>query len=691
MPLTLRELPINPFESSIVMEPREAELAIEPLNGGSLQTLLKSFERLESQPVPRLERLDPPLLARLVISTDPGYGKSHLLGRLFRSLARRATRIYLRPFQDPDSSWRSILQKVTAELNRPEDPSQVANRSGSPTQLDAVAHGVFAHLLAGLIESKQVDCENPDLRARELRADSMAAFGAGAQDHSLANWLRDRFRTELMQLFLDEFLARNIRLTARPSAWLKVLFSYAYGTPHQRGACLEWIQGEGLSEDESTALGLTPNELPDFVETPLARNEVSEHRLLDLLKLSSFYRPFIFSFDQTENLTGNPDAAAEFGRVITELVENGCNLFLVTTANSDPWQKICAHIEKAHLDRYSKPPLSLEGINQEQASLLIHSRLSRHDVAENEIEQMCQGDWIAGCFRDRPSMSVRNFLQACAQHFNELIERGPLLIETLEDHFQRALNEAGSKPGFLDFDLGVLSWFISPQCAGAIPDGWEVRAHEDWNPHQYFRSFWQRDHDVIFWGVEDSNNWKRWSSFVQKAKELRKRAYAKGHSLRAKLLRLHDQKPIPGPKWAKSGDEIRAESEWFHIRILTREDWETIVAAHTLWSNAQAGDIPFTPEEVLKFLHQRLLPVWETLLSDHKVVVPGLPVPDTEKIREIISRKRFLSLDQLLGELQSAGAEVLDRRGVLEACKEMVEVSIFTTAQTTALQWNLSS
>src|SRR3954466_15945777 len=120
MTRTFQDLPLNPFEDNVVLEPRDAESAIAGLNDRPLAKLRRAFARLETEPKPR--RTQVPLLAQLVLSAEPGYGKSHLIGRLFRELDDRATQIYLRGFQDPETFWQSLLLKVVQEMDRPDDP-----------------------------------------------------------------------------------------------------------------------------------------------------------------------------------------------------------------------------------------------------------------------------------------------------------------------------------------------------------------------------------------------------------------------------------------------------------------------------------------------------------------------------------------------------------------------------------------
>ena len=99
-------LPVNPFEADVIREPREVTFSVQGLNDGALNHLIAEFEQLTVGELPRSPI--PPPKAQLVVSPEAGYGKSHLLGRLFQAVGPRATQIYLLPFQAPERAWQSI-------------------------------------------------------------------------------------------------------------------------------------------------------------------------------------------------------------------------------------------------------------------------------------------------------------------------------------------------------------------------------------------------------------------------------------------------------------------------------------------------------------------------------------------------------------------------------------------------------
>jgi hypothetical protein len=153
------------------------------LNDHPLNALLAKFSRLTVGALPRQ-----PISvkkAQLIISPEPGYGKSHLLGRLFQKLGTEATKIYLRPFQDPQRVWSSILLTTVQEL---ELPNESTAQSG--TQLEAFALGVLAHVAADFMtEIGAAKHEEAKKKIRNLREHPLEVLGPRNPNKLLVEWL----------------------------------------------------------------------------------------------------------------------------------------------------------------------------------------------------------------------------------------------------------------------------------------------------------------------------------------------------------------------------------------------------------------------------------------------------------------------------------------------------------------------
>ncbi len=129
-PATVSDSTVNPFADWVFREPRQSHTSVAGFNDHALGKLLAQFKRLhpdtangKTPPSARRTMAEP---AQLVVSPQPGYGKSHLIGRLFAALEGRATLIYVTPFQSASLCWQSVLLRTVQELTFPD-------RGGTPT------------------------------------------------------------------------------------------------------------------------------------------------------------------------------------------------------------------------------------------------------------------------------------------------------------------------------------------------------------------------------------------------------------------------------------------------------------------------------------------------------------------------------------------------------------------------------
>lgn len=413
----------DPFSDWVFREPRQPLLSVRELNDATLKRLLGRFDRLIAGPLPRPgRRLDQ---AQLVVSPQPGYGKSHLLGRLFAALEGRATLICITPFHSPGLCWQSVLLHVVQELTLPErqrqdgtaSPAVFAGADELPTQLDAFAHGVLAHLIAGLIESGKAHHPDPPGAAAWLRENPVEAIVLADPAHPWTQWLHESF--ELFQRDMEGAL-RRAGLTLQSPGWLRVLLRYAASLPGEpvRDHCVAWMSGQPLEVGEAGLIGLRAGELTP-AETADQINEVCWRRLLDLCQLAAFYRPFVFCFDQTEAYGHSPALARCFGMVIAQIHLMAANEMMVITANQQPWEEnIARHLETADKDRFS--PLPLEGIRREQAEELVRRRCRQQGVPTAQVEAFLEHEWLATRFpTERNRMGTRQFLQACSARWQK--------------------------------------------------------------------------------------------------------------------------------------------------------------------------------------------------------------------------------------------------------------------------------
>ncbi len=598
----------NPFAENIVKDPRRVESAIGGLNDRPLQQLMEEFGRLEpTRTPPHKEQLSHALL---VTSAEPGYGKSHLLGRFLRTLDRRASKIYVKPFQNPSLCWQSILLRSVQELNFPDRSEVEYGQPGEPTQLDALALGILAHLIADRLENGEIPHADPPAAAAFLREDAVEAFGFADPTNEWAAWVRNGFE-DLLPIFERQLDRHGASLQPSGASWLRVLFRYAFwpGDFSMRRICLSWLKGESIDPDEGETIGLRARELPKAEMQPIEINELCKTRIFDLCTLAGFYRPFVFCFDQTEIYGHKPELARCFGMVVSELLRHSVNQMTVVTANVDPWLKaIVPYMEKADQDCFRTPYVALEGLNRAQGGELVKSRLE-HGHSDDRLGAFLDSDWLRQPFpHENSRLGARHFLQLCQRRW-ELLPNGSAparavtepVRRSLEDHYERFREELLNKPKRLLFDPDTLLWVVQ-EAAKNVP-GIEI---EPFRGENVVLAWKAGDKQTLF-GFESGSHWKRWQVIAREA--LARHETAGSTTV---FLRTPELNPIPG-RWKIAEEIERAKSTCLRVVALTKLEVAELYAARELYAEAVQGNIPFPGDEALAFLVQRLAAWWERL------------------------------------------------------------------------------
>ncbi|MCL2715659.1 MAG: hypothetical protein FWD68_14005 [Alphaproteobacteria bacterium] len=591
-------LAINPFEDNVVREPREVTFSVQGLNDKPLARLLAEFASVDVGSVPR----SCPVRARkaqLVVSPDRGFGKSHLLGRLFAKLGRRATKVYLRPFQDPDKAWHSILLLTIQELNRREDDA-----AGAPTQLQSLAVATLAHVWAdGIAESARANSEiaQAELLLREFAGDRLPASDRVQWMAVLRTACSDEPNIKRLSSLLNQ---RGIDLLGREAAWLKVLAACAL---HDRGsdrhsAALKWLRAEPLESDEAEALGLGQADNDARGDSsPKEINDLSYRRLQGLCQLASYHRPFLFCLDQTEFYANEPTLIGALGHCIDQFHAELCNHLTVITANQGNWTRdICPRLMQPHRDRVT-PEIPLEGIGADGARELLTERMRECAVEPGLAARFFAEDWLGRTFSQSPVIGVRDLLFSAADHFRALLEPSkPSLPKiTLDDLFERELNEVRSKKVLQAYNQDCLMWFVKD-----VGKGMEAVSVERTAGWKYFSLEWQWPDRCAYFAFEGGDHWRRWKSIAEEAIKLAK--VSGGRQVAAYVFRTPDLGRVPRPGWAAGKESLEKAGECgFRIRDLTIDEVCELHAARELYSNALQSNIPFTGEETLAWLQKR--------------------------------------------------------------------------------------
>ncbi|MDC7789049.1 hypothetical protein PQJ75_26700 [Rhodoplanes sp. TEM] len=601
MTKTFAELAVNPFEDDVVREPREVSFSVRGLNDAPLSRLHREFSALDGGPPPR--RPTSPKKAQLVVSPDRGYGKSHLLGRLFARLGRRATKVYLRPFQDPYKAWHSILLLTLQELEQPDEA-----RRGAPRQIESLAVGTLAHVAADFV------ADLPGYKDADGAVSFLRKLGAEAalpdeKTRPWFEWLSGRILDprDIGKLSARLHL-RGIDLDGREQAWLIVLAAIALDERHGEGrrTALKWLRAEPLEVDEVEFLGLSAADNEGRGDSTAQEiNDLSFRRLQGLCQLACYYRPFLFCFDQTEFYASDPALIRTLGNCIDQLYVDLRNHLTVITANQENWAtEILPRIAQPQRDRLS-PIVELEGIKLDGARELVLARLQDHDLDEAEIARFFADGWLESVFDPVPQLGVRALLIRAADRFRALAspqdERGkpPSPPPPLDDLFLLQVNDVRSKQALIAYSPDALMWFVKDVGKGQPGVTVSRPAHR-----RYVTVEWAWPDRSVFFAFEGGDHWHRWGSIAKEAQDLADAI--PGRTVLTYVFRTPDLPKVPRPTWKAVNQVIEAaERKGFAIVELTLDQVCALHAARELYSNALQGNIPYSGAETLAFLQQR--------------------------------------------------------------------------------------
>lgn len=589
----------NPFDKDIVSEPRSIEDPVKGLNDEPLEHLVSRFQNLEYDPKPRQSKLT---RAQFVVSPQPGYGKSHLIGRLFKEFNGKATLVYIRPFEDSSACWRTILLNTVQELDFPDRFGVDNSSSNLPTQLEAFAHGVLIHLITDAIEGGLFVTDNKKDVIASLAKSSVSRF---RKDQKWLEWIR-KGMNGLSKRFKRQLDIHNITLNASYLSWIRVLLNYTYFplSDELKEACKDWLLGGCIDPVEAKHLGIRTKDipLPDMQLEEI--NELCKHRIMDLCRLAGFFRPFVYCFDQTENFVKDSLLAKSFGLVVQVLVDVCPNQMTVVTANQAAWTKgILPCLEEAHQNRFSSP-LDLKGLNKNQGMILIEQRLKGMGQERKNRRKFSESHWLDQLFETSGELGIRDFLRECAKRWGKEGD----LKQSLQDCYQKKIKALKKQSRSLVFDWNTFYWLIHEVAEGLA--GISIQKVE--TQKGYFILSWQLKDRHILFGFETGKNSSRWQAIAREAE----RHHTVQKKTKSVLFRTPDLAAIPQPSWEKIAPQIEiAKRHYLHIIHLETSAMVEIYSAHNLFRDAVEGNIPYDSEEVSAFIRQKLQKFWKIILK----------------------------------------------------------------------------
>lgn len=340
----------NPFLNDVFVPGSDRLPGVARIHHSAFERVVASVESLVS---PTEENSPADFLGRLILVKAPraGYGKSHFSARIEKRLAPLATTFSL-PF-DPSRpiSWPVVFSSALRQLGHASP-----TKSGATSLLDETSRFLFAQLtLAHRQEGSSLldDCPVDDTQLRSQFAQVLSP------DHPSGafGWMDKRGRELCYQAspgFQEAIGLRGSEL----GFWTRLLMD-------------QQLRGEAGLE---SLRGLSSGE--------------ARERLLQLLRIHSFYRPVLLVADGLDGFFQSDSAGLEIANLLTGIRQSIPRSVTLLSLNEDIWESVFEQrLPSALLDRLDGETETLRAIAPKAASELIRSRLESTPLSFTGIDR----------------------------------------------------------------------------------------------------------------------------------------------------------------------------------------------------------------------------------------------------------------------------------------------------------------
>ena len=318
---------------------------------------------------------------------------------------------------------------------------------------------------------------------------------------------------------------------------------------------------------------------------------------------------------------------------------------------------------------------------------MIRHRLSEWEAKEAESRALTDSGWLDEMFRDKKAWGVRQLLHQCARRWQEIKDQ-KIAPPDIKEYYDEYILKLKSQPRRMVFDPDILNWLVREVISDPA-----IAVKPFKSQKGYFTLHWKHKNQNVYFGFESGSHWSRWNAITRDAQ----RYFASDTKSKAVFFRTPELKPIPG-RWKIAPQIRKAKQQYLHIFHLSKEDMAELYAAYDFHAAAREGDVPFSPDDVLRFIRNRLESFWARILetdpaqwksADPLASSPEPREPQAElikKIRDIVKREKFLSVAELMSKIKPPISEEELHRA--RAC--IAEIKVHTSPTMTVLQWQSS-
>lgn len=335
----------NPFLEDVFVDCPANLPGVGRIHHRVFSQVLDSVESLLSTSASR----DTPGMGRLFLITAPeaGYGKSHLVARLRDHLGSIATTVALPFDRSRPITWPVALSSVLRQF-----AGSNRSRPHSVSLIDEVSRFFLSRLVLDALASGTVkERECPEAAAR-MRSDFASLF-ARDSNSKILNWV-DKRSNDLARLADVEFSRKLGMGRSELGFWTRVFVD--------------------LNLREESALGRLRG---------LSNGEARE-RLIQLLRLTTDYRPVMIAADGLDGFFASESAGMDIAEIVNGIRENVPRSITLVCLNDDVWNSVFENrLPSAWRDRLMTETARLHTIPTEAAADLVKGRLRRTRLSES--------------------------------------------------------------------------------------------------------------------------------------------------------------------------------------------------------------------------------------------------------------------------------------------------------------------
>jgi len=404
----------QPFVSSNVSDPKDHIFPDVPSINEKVYHCVIDLIRMKSQ--------NPSVPIAALILGEAGYGKTHLINRLIRTvdshhdLTYRVA--YIQPIEDPAQTYSYLLREIVTNLFYP------IKNNYPPT----IMHGILAELIKEvLIKSTFSDPMLKEKVHKILQNNPVDIFYE--LDPKMSLWLN--VEKKLKKMYSN----------VCPPVFFQILMQLRFND--RLFAIIEWLKCNTLDADMAKMLRIKPDHLSSISATEQASRDMIK-TLSTLIGICN--HPLLVCFDRLENLDSN-DKVQSFGRMVEFLVDDARAMMPVAFCRGDLWNNILKHKFNTHVsERLESNTFELLGCDVNQALELIASRLTWAYGNSNHNFQPFDRNMLEEIFSNR-LRNTRYIIQKANKLLRHLImpiEIKPVSTQLKSNfcaYFQKVLDE----------------------------------------------------------------------------------------------------------------------------------------------------------------------------------------------------------------------------------------------------------